>query len=142
MPQKVVEKPLGSSENPIQLVQHGQTYHSVQHLNQEQLKQISTVLQQKQIETTRNTKNILFDESTNTKIIYRVVCSNTPETPEIKKTEPKPPPKKRGRPSKIKKASDDEDYHESDISKVKDLIFTKNLLMNLFRRVKKKRERN
>jgi len=109
-------KPLGSSENPIQLVQHGQTYHSVQPLNQEQLKQISTVLQQKQIETTRNTKNVLFDESTNTKIIYRVVC---PETQEQKKTDAKPPPRKRGRPSKVKKGSDDEDYLESDITKVR-----------------------
>lgn len=110
-----MSKPLGSSENPIQLVQHGQTYHSVQALNQDQLKQISTVLQQKQIETSRNTKNVLFDESTNTKIIYRVVY---PENQEAKKTAEKPPPRKRGRPSKIKKPSDDEDYIESDITKV------------------------
>jgi hypothetical protein len=112
---KLESKPLGSSENPIQLVQHGHTYHSVQPLNQDQLKQISTVLQQKQIETSRNTKNVLFDESTNTKIIYRVVY---PENQEAKKTVEKPPPRKRGRPSKIKKPSDDEDYIESDITKV------------------------
>jgi hypothetical protein len=66
-------KPLGSSENPIQLVQHGQTFHSMQPLSQEQLKQIATVLQQKQLDTSRNSKNVLYDANTNTRIIYRVV---------------------------------------------------------------------
>lgn len=58
---------------------------------------------------------MLFDEATNTKIIYRVVY---PENQEAKRTVEKPPPRKRGRPSKIKKPSDDEDYIESDITKV------------------------
>ncbi|KAK7863285.1 hypothetical protein R5R35_005329 [Gryllus longicercus] len=66
-------KPLGSSENPIQLVQHGQTFHSVQALSQEQLRQIATVLQQQHLDSAPRTKNVLYDAETNTRIIYRVV---------------------------------------------------------------------
>ncbi|XP_047099855.1 uncharacterized protein LOC124717146 isoform X1 [Schistocerca piceifrons] len=66
-------KPLGSSENPIQLVQHGQTFHSVQALTQEQLKQIATVLQQQHLDSAPRTKNVVYDAETNTRIIYRVV---------------------------------------------------------------------
>ncbi|PSN50795.1 hypothetical protein C0J52_13922 [Blattella germanica] len=66
-------KPLGSSENPIQLVQHGQTFHSVQSLTQEQLRQIATVLQQQHLESAPRTKNVVYDAETNTRIIYRVV---------------------------------------------------------------------
>ncbi|KAG8230266.1 hypothetical protein J437_LFUL013968, partial [Ladona fulva] len=67
------EKPLGSSDNPIQLVQQGQTFHSMQPLSREQLKQIATVLQQRHFDTTKNSKNVLYDAETNTRIIYRVV---------------------------------------------------------------------
>lgn len=69
-----LSKPLGSSENPIQLVQQGQTFHSMQALNQAQLRQIATVLQQKHLNTnTTSSKNVLFDEQTKTRIVYRVV---------------------------------------------------------------------
>lgn len=67
-------KPLGSSENPIQLVQQGQTFHSMQALSQAQLRQIATVLQQKHLNSnSTETKNVLFDEQTKTRIVYRVV---------------------------------------------------------------------
>ncbi|XP_034243908.1 uncharacterized protein LOC117646741 isoform X2 [Thrips palmi] len=67
-------KPLGSSENPIQLVQQGQTFHSMQALSQAQLRQIATVLQQKHLSSnSTETKNVLFDEQTKTRIVYRVV---------------------------------------------------------------------
>lgn len=67
-------KPLGSSENPIQLVQQGQTFHSMQALSQAQLRQIATVLQQKHLNSNSVTsKNVLFDEQTKTRIVYRVV---------------------------------------------------------------------
>ncbi|KAH7940304.1 hypothetical protein HPB52_023018 [Rhipicephalus sanguineus] len=56
--QKQSTAPLGSSENPIQIIQQGNTYHSTQVLSPEQLQQIAHVLQQQQ---------------TNTRIIYRVI---------------------------------------------------------------------
>ncbi|CAB3369949.1 Hypothetical predicted protein [Cloeon dipterum] len=101
----IAVRPVGSNENPIKLVQHGQTYHSMQPLNQEQLKQISSVLQQKQIETAPNTK-----------IVYRVVMPGATDCEKVA-TADKPLPRKRGRPSKVKKASDDEEYNEPDITK-------------------------
>nr|CAD7603410.1 unnamed protein product [Timema genevievae] len=105
-------KPLGSSENPIQLVQHGTSFHSlvqhkssaldhatteaglvllwdvilfyspphpevighsVQTLSESQLRQIATVLQQQNLDSTPRTKNVLYDAETKTRIIYRVV---------------------------------------------------------------------
>ncbi|XP_063237903.1 uncharacterized protein LOC134539647 [Bacillus rossius redtenbacheri] len=66
-------KPLGSSENPIQLVQHGQTFHSMQSLSDSQLRQIATVLQQQNLDATSRSKNVLYDAETKTRIIYRVV---------------------------------------------------------------------
>ncbi|XP_006612490.1 uncharacterized protein LOC102673147 [Apis dorsata] len=56
-------KPLGSSENPIQIVQQGQTFHSMQRLTPMQLKQIAHVLQQRSQETT----------TSNERVVYRVV---------------------------------------------------------------------
>ncbi|XP_066581268.1 uncharacterized protein [Prorops nasuta] len=56
-------KPLGSSENPIQIVQQGQTFHSVQRLTQTQLKQIAHVLQQRSQEAVNS----------NERVVYRVV---------------------------------------------------------------------
>ncbi|XP_015438466.1 PREDICTED: uncharacterized protein LOC107193517 isoform X2 [Dufourea novaeangliae] len=56
-------KPLGSSENPIQIVQQGQTFHSMQRLTPTQLKQIAHALQQRSQETT----------ASNERVVYRVV---------------------------------------------------------------------
>lgn len=47
--QKQSSAPLGSSENPIQIIQQGNTYHSTQVLSPEQLQQIAHVLQQQQV---------------------------------------------------------------------------------------------
>ncbi|XP_017882060.1 uncharacterized protein LOC108626108 isoform X2 [Ceratina calcarata] len=58
-----VSKPLGSSENPIQIVQQGQTFHSMQRLTPTQLKQIAHVLQQRSQEAA----------ASNERVVYRVV---------------------------------------------------------------------
>ncbi|KAK2587890.1 hypothetical protein KPH14_003987 [Odynerus spinipes] len=84
-------KPLGSSENPIQIVQQGQTFHSMQRLTQTQLKQIAHVLQQRSQEA-----NV-----SNERIVYRVVF---PEELDLRIRNPgnliKNRGGKRGRPKK------------------------------------------
>lgn len=67
------QRPLGSSDNPIQLVQQGNTFKSLQPLNANQLKQIATVLQQSRLNIPANTKNTIYDSDTKTRIVYRVV---------------------------------------------------------------------
>ena len=64
-------RPLGSSDNPIQLVQQGNTFKSLQPLSAEQLKQIATVLQQSRLNVPGNAKNTIYDANTNTRIVYR-----------------------------------------------------------------------
>ncbi|XP_077493686.1 uncharacterized protein LOC144104498 isoform X1 [Amblyomma americanum] len=75
LPQKQSTAPLGSSENPIQIIQQGNTYHSTQVLSPEQLQQIAHVLQQQQVN--RAIQNggsaVVFNPQTNTRIIYRVI---------------------------------------------------------------------
>ncbi|KAF0303388.1 hypothetical protein FJT64_024625 [Amphibalanus amphitrite] len=66
-------RPVGSSDNPIQLVQQGNTFKSLQPLSHEQLKQIASVLQQSRLNVPSNSKNSLYDADTNTRIVYRVV---------------------------------------------------------------------
>lgn len=56
-------KPLGSTENPIQIIQQGQTFHSMHKLSQMQLKQIANILQQRNQQT----------QASNEKIVYRCV---------------------------------------------------------------------
>ncbi|KAK0163186.1 hypothetical protein PV327_006894 [Microctonus hyperodae] len=84
-------KPLGSNENPIQIVQQGHTFHSMQKLTQLQLKQITHVLQQ------RNQESTLPNE----RVVYRVVF---PEELDLRIRNPinllKGRPGKRGRPKK------------------------------------------
>ncbi|XP_054014979.1 uncharacterized protein LOC128895953 [Hylaeus anthracinus] len=84
-------KPLGSSENPIQIVQQGQTFHSMQRLTPTQLKQIAHVLQQRSQETA----------TSNEKVVYRVVF---PEELDLRIRNPgnllKNRGGKRGRPKK------------------------------------------
>ena len=65
--------PLGSSDNPIQLVQQGNTFKSLHPLSAEQLKQIATVLQRSRLNVPGNAKNTIYDANTNTRIVYRRV---------------------------------------------------------------------
>jgi hypothetical protein len=67
--------PLGSSENPIRIVQQGNQYTSVQQLTPEQLTHIMQVLQQQQVAkaTQEAGSSTLFNPQTNTKIVYRVI---------------------------------------------------------------------
>ena len=67
---------VGSSDNPIQLVQQGNTFKSLQPLSREQLKQIATVLQQSRLNVPSNSKNSLYDADTNTRIVYRWVAGS------------------------------------------------------------------
>nr|XP_012148477.1 PREDICTED: uncharacterized protein LOC100878977 [Megachile rotundata] len=84
-------KPLGSSENPIQIVQQGQTFHSMQRLTPTQLKQIAHVLQQRSQEAV----------ASNERVVYRVVF---PEELDLRIRNPsnllKSRGGKRGRPKK------------------------------------------
>ncbi|XP_003424758.1 uncharacterized protein LOC100679300 isoform X2 [Nasonia vitripennis] len=84
-------KPLGSSENPIQIVQQGTTFHSMQHLTQAQLKQIAQVLHQRSQDST----------NPNEKVVYRLVF---PDEADLKMKSPTSLLKnrngKRGRPKK------------------------------------------
>ncbi|XP_025104004.1 uncharacterized protein LOC112570035 isoform X2 [Pomacea canaliculata] len=67
--------PLGSSQNPIRIIQQGNQYTPVQQLTTEQLQQIMQVVRQQQL--ARNTQesgaSILFNTATNTRIVYRVI---------------------------------------------------------------------
>lgn len=68
--------PLGSSQNPIRLVQQGNRYKSLQNLSPEQLAQIMQVVQQQQlIRSSKETgqASVLYNPQTQTKIIFRVV---------------------------------------------------------------------
>ncbi|XP_069935662.1 uncharacterized protein [Cherax quadricarinatus] len=69
-------KPLGSSENPIQLVQQGNTFQALQPVQERQLEQITTLLQQRRITappTTHHDHHEIYDPKTNMKIVYKVV---------------------------------------------------------------------
>ncbi|XP_050695753.1 uncharacterized protein LOC126985214 isoform X5 [Eriocheir sinensis] len=67
-------KPLGSSENPIQLVQQGNTFQALQPVQERQLEQITTLLQQRRISGPLTThRDEIFDPKTNMKIVYKVV---------------------------------------------------------------------
>ncbi|XP_076463454.1 uncharacterized protein LOC143295716 [Babylonia areolata] len=67
--------PLGSSLNPIRIIQQGNSYTPMQQLTNDQLQQIMQVVQQQQL--ARNTQesggSVLFNPSTNTRIVYRVI---------------------------------------------------------------------
>lgn len=53
-------QPLGSSENPIHIVQQGQSFHSMQKLTQSQLKQIAHVLQQRSQESSASNEKVVY----------------------------------------------------------------------------------
>ncbi|XP_033734733.1 uncharacterized protein LOC117323557 [Pecten maximus] len=67
--------PLGSSQNPIRIIQQGNQYTPVQHLTTEQLQQIMQVVQEQQVakSTTQEGSSILYNPQTNTRIVYRVI---------------------------------------------------------------------
>ncbi|KAG7173145.1 uncharacterized protein LOC121861039 [Homarus americanus] len=67
-------KPLGSSENPIQLVQQGNTFQALQPVKERQLEQITTLLQQSRITAPPTVHHDeIYDPKTNMKIVYKVV---------------------------------------------------------------------
>lgn len=67
--------PLGSSQNPIRIIQQGNQYTPLQQLTTDQLQQIMQVVQQQQL--ARNTQaegsSILYNPQTNTRIVYKVI---------------------------------------------------------------------
>lgn len=68
--------PLGSSDNPIRIIQQGNQYKSLQNLTPEQLAQIMQVVQQQQlIRSSQQTgqASILYNPQTQTKIVFKVV---------------------------------------------------------------------
>ena len=67
---------LGSSQNPIRIVQQGSQYTSVQQLTPDQLQQILQVVQEQQLAkaTVKGSgSSVLFNPSTQTRIVYRVI---------------------------------------------------------------------
>lgn len=67
--------PLGSSQNPIRIIQQGNQYIPVQQLTGEQLQQIMQVVQQQQLtkQSSDFGSSVLFNPQTNTRIVYRVI---------------------------------------------------------------------
>ncbi|ESO83522.1 hypothetical protein LOTGIDRAFT_169216 [Lottia gigantea] len=68
--------PIGSSQNPIRIVQQGNQYTPVQQLTAEQLQQIMHVVQEQQLAKSADSNNgssILYNPQTNTRIVYRVI---------------------------------------------------------------------
>ena len=72
---EATEPPLGSSSNPIRIIQQGNQYTSLQQLTPEQLTHIMQVLQQQQVvkSTQQQGSTTLYSPQTNTKIVYRVI---------------------------------------------------------------------
>ncbi|XP_005093102.1 uncharacterized protein LOC101849909 [Aplysia californica] len=67
--------PLGSSQNPIRIIQQGNRYTPVQQLSTEQLQQIMQVVQQQHVSKNAqdNGGTVIFNPQTNTRIMYRVI---------------------------------------------------------------------
>lgn len=66
--------PLGSSQNPIRIIQQGNQYTPVQQLSAEQLQQIMQVVHQQQLtKSAAAGSSVLFNPQTNTRIVYRVI---------------------------------------------------------------------
>lgn len=64
-------KPLGSCENPIEIIKDGEVLHSTQNLSDDYLKQIAQALQFQNIKLEKDQKELQPDPSSN--IVYRVV---------------------------------------------------------------------
>lgn len=67
--------PLGSSQNPIRIIQQGNRYTPMQQLTPEQLQQIMQVVQQQHVNKNaqENGGTVIFNPQTNTRIMYRVI---------------------------------------------------------------------
>ena len=67
--------PLGSSQNPIRIIQQGNQYIPVQQLSSDQMQQIMQVVQQQQLtkQSSELGSSVLFNPQTNTRIVYRVI---------------------------------------------------------------------
>ena len=69
--------PLGSSQNPIRIVQQGNQYTSLQQLTPEQLTQIMQVVQEQQVAKSAKSSDagstVLFNPQTQTRIVYKVL---------------------------------------------------------------------
>ncbi|KAH9498257.1 hypothetical protein Btru_009484 [Bulinus truncatus] len=67
--------PLGSSQNPIRIIQQGNRYTPMQQLTTEQLQQIMQVVQQQHVtkNSQDNSGSVIFNPQTNTRIMYRVI---------------------------------------------------------------------
>lgn len=69
------QAPLGSSQNPIRIIQQGNRYTPMQQLTPDQLQQIMQVVRQQHVNknTQENGGTVIFNPVTNTKIMYRVI---------------------------------------------------------------------
>ncbi|XP_046665042.1 uncharacterized protein LOC124357361 isoform X2 [Homalodisca vitripennis] len=92
------KKPLGSNENPIQLVQQGSTFHSMQALTEDHISKIKPILQEN-FDSRVPSKNVVYDPTSNTRIIYRII---SPAEVSLRKQDEFP--RRRGRPKKIRTA--------------------------------------
>ena len=70
-----VATPLGSKNNPIRIIQQGNTYKSTQKLSPDQIQQIVQVLQKQNLttKTVDGGPTAVYNPETNTRIVYRVV---------------------------------------------------------------------
>ncbi|KAK7021912.1 hypothetical protein SK128_021335 [Halocaridina rubra] len=126
LPSGDASKPLGSSENPIQLVQQGNTFQALQPVDKEQLEQITALLQHRRLSVPLTARHDeIFDPKTNMKIVYKVVYPDKPSKGSESSEECEdhiesvsvPKKKRRGRPSfksrttKIESTVEDEDVN-------------------------------
>lgn len=75
LPPKQTNAPLGSVQNPIQIIQNGSSYLATQTLTEAQKQQITHVLQKQQAKKALETegKSVIYDPCTNTRIVCRIV---------------------------------------------------------------------
>lgn len=75
VPVKQTNAPLGSVQNPIQIIQNGSSYLATQALTEAQKQQITHVLQKQQAKRALETegKSVIYDPGTNTRIVCRIV---------------------------------------------------------------------
>jgi hypothetical protein len=70
-------KPLGSSENPIQLIQKGSSYHTMQPLSSVQLTQVANAIKKSNMENNKQDHQggteIVVEGDLNSKIVYKVM---------------------------------------------------------------------
>ncbi|GIY56192.1 hypothetical protein CDAR_166911 [Caerostris darwini] len=121
---KKTNAPLGSVENPIQITHKGDSYETTQVLTQAQLQQISYVLQNQKTNKIQNGgKSVLYDPSTKTRIVCRVVHPSEVQgnNPRIESASKPNANRKSSNSSQAKrrhrKLTDDDDKGNSHLSK-------------------------